>query len=126
MPMDNKILQELAEALEKERDILVSELKGIARENPKIKGNWETVYPKFEPDESGSHLSREEEEDEVEEYEGRLAAEQSLESRLLQVTKSLEQVKKGTYGKCRKCGKDIPAERLKANPAAEFDMEHTR
>jgi len=122
--MDQVILQELTNALQKEQVALVNELKGIAHENQHVKGDWETIYPKFETEESGSHANQEEEEDEVEEYEARLAAEQSLESRLLQITNAFERIQKGTYGVCLTCGKDIPVERLKANPAAEFDMEH--
>lgn len=123
--MDKNVLEELTLALEKERATLLGELRGIARENPRAPGDWETIYPKFETEESGSHASREEEEDEIEEYEGRLAAGKSLESRLLQVTQALERIKKGTYGKCQRCGKEISQDRLQANPAAEFDMEHS-
>lgn len=124
--MEQAILKELAAALQNEHDTLVKELKGIAEENPRAKGDWSAIYPKFETEESGSHANLDEEADEVEEYEERLAAEKSLESRLLETTKALERVKKGTYGICLKCGKEIPMERLKANPAAGFDMEHTR
>ncbi|QQG45758.1 MAG: TraR/DksA C4-type zinc finger protein [Candidatus Sungiibacteriota bacterium] len=80
--------------------------------------------PQFETGEYGGHASLEEEADEVEEYETRLGAEHSLESRLLEVTKALERIQKGTYGICIKCGKEIPVERLRANPAAEADLEH--
>ena len=60
----------------------------------------------------------------MEEYEVRLEAEHSLESRLLQVNKALERLTNNTYGKCLKCNKDIATERLEANPAADFCLNH--
>lgn len=118
-------MQELKNALAQEHDKLVAELKSFAKPDAKMTGDWDSTMPQFEPTEYGSHASLEEEADEVEEYETRLAAEHSLESRLLEVNKALERIKKGAYGKCAKCGKEIPRERLQANPAAEFDMEHS-
>lgn len=109
-----------------EREKLVAELKEIATPDPAVKGNWTTNYPKFEENESGSSGSLETEQDEVEEYEVRLEAEHSIESRLLEVTKALERIAKGIYGICSMCKKDIPTDRLTANPAAEFDMEHQK
>lgn len=123
--MDPTTIQELKARLEQEHDRLVAELKSIATPNPKIRGDWDASYPKFEPEEYGSHAAREEEADEVEEYEMRLAAEHSLESRLIQITGALERIRRGTHGSCKKCGHEIPHERLVANPAAEFCVEHS-
>lgn len=121
--LNKALLQELKAALEKEHDRLVGELKPIARPDPQLKGNWDAQFPQFEPEESGSHISREQEEDEVEEYEANLEAEHSLESRLLSVTRALERMEKGTYGACASCGGEIEHERLAANPAAEFHIK---
>ena len=63
--------------------------------------------------------------DEIEEYETVLEAEHTLESRLLAVNLALERIGNNAYGFCKTCKKEIPTERLRANPAAEFDMEHT-
>lgn len=122
--MDQSLLGELKEALQKEHDALVAELTSIAKPDPALKGNWDAAYPKFSEEESGSHSSSDEEADEVEEYEARLAAEHSLESRLLEVVRALERAQKQTYGVCAKCNKSIPIERLRANPAAEFCHAH--
>jgi len=122
--MDNTFINECKALLEKERKLLVEELTTIADPDPAMKGDWHARFPKFEVVETSSSSGREIEQDEIEEYEMRLAEEQSLESRLLEVSKALERIQKGTYGTCRKCGKAIPIDRLKANPAAEFDMEH--
>lgn len=123
--MDSPTLNELKSLLEQEHDKLVAELKSFATADPKMAGDWDSQMPQFEPVEHGSHSSLEEEADEVEEYETRLATEHSLESRLLEVNKALERMSAGTYGKCGKCGKEIAEERLHANPAAEFCITHS-
>lgn len=123
--MDQTTLAQLKIRLEQERDKLVEELKSIATQDPRMKGDWDANFPAFEPQEHGSHASLEEEASEVESYESMLAAEHSLESLLLEVNKALERIRGGTYGICRVCQKEIPAERLKANPAAETDIEHS-
>lgn len=122
--MDNTTLLELKQALAREHDTLVTELQAFAAKNPAIKGDWNATFPKFEAQESGNHASIEEEADEVEEYEERLAAEHSLESRLLQITAAMERIQKDTYGICAACKKEIPLERLKANPAASACSAH--
>lgn len=122
--MDQTTLTELKKSLEEEREKLAAELKSIATADSKIKGNWSAKYPQFETGEYGSHASLDEEADEFEEYEVRLEAEHSLESRLLQTNKALERLVGGVYGKCLKCNKEISVERLQANPAAEFCLNH--
>lgn len=122
--LDQKDLTTFKIALEKERGQLTAELSAIAKPDPAIKGNWIADFPQMETGETGSHVSRDEEEDEVEEYEVNLAAEHSLESRLLAVTRALHRIHTGTYGICANCKKEIPIDRLNANPAAEFDIEH--
>jgi RNA polymerase-binding transcription factor DksA len=125
--MEKTILAELKKALEDEHDVLVEELKSIAKRDPKLPDNWDARFPQFEDPETGEHGASgklEQEQDEVEEYEVRLAAEHSLESRLLEVNKALDRMKRGTFGVCTQCGKEISMERLGANPAAETHLEH--
>lgn len=124
--MNAIVFEELESALKEEHDKLISELSSIAKPDPAAKGHWETAYPQFEVGETGSHASADEEADEVEEYEVRLAEEASLESRLLLVKKAMERIKQGTYGACIACKKPIPLERLRANPAAEYDIPHEK
>lgn len=121
--MDRLTLERHKKALESERDLLVGELKGFARLETKS-GDWQAQYPQFEAVETGSHAAADEEADEVEEYEARLATENSLETRLMEVTRALERITLGGYGICLKCQKPIPPQRLQANPAAAYDMEH--
>ena len=122
--LDEKTLSELREALEKEKTQLVSELKSIASPDKSIKGEWKVKFPTFERAENISHAQKEEEADEVEEYEMRLAAEDSLESRLLEVNHALERIETSQYGICKKCHKPLGMDRLRANPAADCHTEH--
>lgn len=116
------LVEEFKKALQEEHDRLVAELHSFAKEK---RGVWNVSYPQFEQAETASHASMDEEADEVEEYETRLATDQSLESRLLEVNRALDRIAKGTYGSCKKCKKEIPLERLRANPSAEFDIDHS-
>lgn len=122
--MDAHYIEEFKKTLEKERDMLVAELKSIATPNPNKKGGWEVTYPHFEENPSNTQ-DVDETADEFEEYEMRLATQKSLESRLLQVRAALERIQNGTYGKCMHCKKEISIERLRANPAAEHEAGHT-
>jgi DnaK suppressor protein len=112
--MNKKLLSELKQKLEKEKESLENELKGFAKEDTKPKGDWDTRYPKF----NGGDL--EEEADEFQEYEKLLSVEHSLELKLLDVNSALEKIKKNKYGKCEKCNKNIGPERLKACPEAKL------
>ena len=62
--------------------------------------------------------------DETEEYNTRLSEEDTLERRLHEINKALDRMSKNTYGMCSVCKKEIPMERLNANPAAAEDIEH--
>ena len=123
--MDQNLTQKLKKQLLEEGVVLETELKKIARKDPKMKDDWDAKFPQFTPEESGSHSSLEESADEVEEYEVNLEAEHALETKLRDVNLALEKMEKDGYVICEKCGKEIPHERLEANPAARFDIEHS-
>lgn len=115
--MNKKLLEKLKEKLKKERSSLEEQLQGFAEKDKKLKGDWDTKFPRFNGDSSASgHL--EEMADEVEEYESLLSVEYALETRLRDVNLALKKIKKGKYGKCEKCGKKILEARLKVNPSA--------
>lgn len=111
--MNQNLIQELNQKLEKEKETLEEELKRFAKKDEKPSGDWDTKYPRF----NGGNL--EEEADEVEEYETLLQIEHSLETKLQEVNLALEKIKTGKYGICEKCGKEIDAERLKVMPEAK-------
>ena len=104
--------------MEEEKINLEKELSSFAKKDPKLKGDWDSKFPRFEKAGKGQKL--EEAADEVEEYATRLPIEYSLELKLRDVNLALEKIKKGEYGKCEKCGREIDKERLKAYPAARL------
>jgi len=114
--MDKKLLNELKEKLEKEKTVLEKELEKFAEKDKTVPGDWDTRFPHWDGDSGGSSLERAA--DEVEEYGNLLPVEHGLETRLRDINLALEKIEKGKYGKCEKCGKDIPEERLKVYPEA--------
>ena len=61
--------------------------------------------------------------DEVEEYSRLLPLEHILEIRLKNINLALGKIKKGKYGVCEKCGKKIPADRLKVYLEARYCLK---
>jgi DnaK suppressor protein len=105
--------QTIKENLEKEKTAIEIQLETFADKDPKLKGDWDSRFPKF-----GDNI--EDAADEVTEYASRLPVEFSLETRLKDVNDALERLKNGQYGKCEKCGKGIGEDRLEVLPAARF------
>jgi len=130
--MNKKLLLQLKEKLEREKVNIEEQLKRFAKENEKLKGDWDTIFPKFNGGEVGS-AALEKAADEVEEYSTLLPLEYNLELKLKNVDLALEKIKKaakgeprqgrGKYGICEKCGKEIPEERLKVSPEARFCLK---
>jgi len=122
--MDKKLIAELKQKLESEKASVEKELKKFAKEDTKLKGNWDTRFPKFNGGEAGS-AALEKAADEVEEYATLLPIEYSLETKLNNINLALEKIEKGKYGICEKCGKEIETERLKIYPEARFCLKCT-
>ncbi|TSC78498.1 MAG: hypothetical protein G01um101429_771 [Parcubacteria group bacterium Gr01-1014_29] len=99
--------------LETERQKLEEELTRVGRRNPSRPDDWEPQFTALNEQSS----SQDEMADKFEEMEQTLAIQTTYENRLQEVNAALERVENGTYGKCT-CGKDIPLERLEADPAA--------
>lgn len=112
--MTKKLLQDFKQKLEQEKVNLEKGLSSFATKDSRLEGDWDTKMPAFET------RSEEEEGDKIEEYVSRLPVEHSLEIRLQEVNSALEKIKKGKYGKCEKCGKNIAGERLEIYPAAKL------
>lgn len=116
--MNKKTLQELKEKLEKQKKILEQELSKFAKRDKSLEGDWDTKYPKANGATGSSAL--EDAADQVEAYVNLLPVEHDMELRLVDVNSALEKIKKGEYGKCEKCNKDIDLERLKVYPEARY------
>ncbi len=112
--MNKETLERNKKKLEEKRKELRKMLERFANEDTKPEGDWDTRFPKLD---DGGDL--EESADEVEEYASLLSVEYSLEKRLKKVDDALESIKKGEYGKCKKCNKEISKERLELIPEAQ-------
>jgi len=115
--MKEKLIKKFKESLEKEKKEIENQLKKFAKEG-KIPQDWEAKFPHYDGESGSGALERAA--DEVEEYETLRSIEQSLELKLRDINLALEKIKKGNYGICEKCGKEIEIERLKAIPEARF------
>ncbi len=109
------------EKLEKEKIQVEENLKKFAKKDEKLTGDWDTRFPQWDGEAGSAGL--EIEADEIEEYSTLLPLEYSLELHLKNIDLALEKIKKGKYGTCEKCGKEIPLERLKAHPEARFCLK---
>ena len=116
--IDKKIVQELKQKLEKEKTDIEKELKTFAKKDKKLKGDWDTRFPRWNGD-SSSSSSMETAADEVEEYSTLLPIEHSLELKLKDINAALEKLKNKKYGICEKCKKPISIKRLKIYPEAK-------
>ncbi len=63
---------------------------------------------------------REEEATEAFELEKRIALERNLRESLAEITRALERIQAGTYGRCEMCGTEIEPDRLEARPQASL------
>ncbi len=118
--MDKKTLKELRKKLEKEKAQIEKNLEGFAEKDKKLKGDWDTRFPNWNGE---STADMEIAADEVEEYTRLLPLEHILEIRLKNINSALDKIKKGKYGICEKCGREIPLERLKIYPEARFCLK---
>jgi len=115
--MREELIKKFKERLEKEKKEIENQLKKFAKEG-KIPDDWEAKFPHYNGESGSGALERAA--DEVEEYETLRSIEQSLELKLRDINLALEKIKKGNYGICEKCGKEIEIERLEVIPEARF------
>lgn len=120
--MHQELLRELEGMLAAERTRLEAELTAFATKDPNMKDDWDAKFPKGSAD--SDRPDEEEQADIREEYEADIAGEQSLEGRLRSVRQALDRITEGNYGTCKACGQPIPEDRLRANPAAAYDIAH--
>jgi len=111
MTLDKKTIDELKNILLKEKEELEKNLGKIARPIDKREGDYETSFEEIGTDKDDNAT-------EVDQYTQNLPVENTLEKKLQDVLDALGRIEKGTYGKCENCEKNIPVERLRANPSA--------
>ncbi|MDO8577293.1 MAG: TraR/DksA C4-type zinc finger protein [Candidatus Wildermuthbacteria bacterium] len=113
-------MEEFKKLLVEKKQNIERELSQFATKDPKLKGDWDSKYPRTP--EGGLEGAA----GEVEEYSTALPIEHNLELSLQDVSLALQKIEKGTYGKCEDCGMDISKERLQALPEARFCKECTK
>ncbi len=104
-----------------DKKALEQELQRFAKKDERLKDDWDTKFPHF--DSGAGSQTMEDEAGEVEEYVTNLPIEYSLETRLRDINLALEKIEKEKYGKCEKCGKSIPKERLEIAPEARLCLK---
>jgi len=117
--MNKETIEELKLKLEKEKSLTEKELEKFAERDKKVEGDWDTRYPFFNGQETGSS-ALEKAADEVEEYETRLPIKQAFEDKLRNINLALQKIKSQKYGICEKCRKQISIKRLKISPEVRY------
>ena len=107
------------EKLEKERDILLEELRDMGKLNGET-GEWEATPEELPSPESDQNDMA----DRFENFEARSSMMKTLEPRLNDVLRALKRLGRDSFGKCEVCKKDIEEARLEANLAARTCKEH--
>lgn len=111
--------KKIKEKLEKERDILVEEMKDMGTLNPET-GEWEATPQAVEHREADQNDMA----DRFEDFEAKSSMIKSLEARLQNILKALKGINRESFGKCEICKKDIEQARMEANPAARTCKKH--
>ena len=116
MPLDKK---KIKDKLEKERDVLLEQMKDMGRMNPKT-GEWEATP------EANSFKTTDQNDlaDRFEDFESKSSMIDVLEDRLRSINNAIKAINKETFGTCKVCNKQIEAARLEANPAARTCKKH--
>jgi len=111
-------LKEQKEKLLKQRAGLENQLKSL-RSKKRRGFPFNVRFPKLGTDVDSDTQ-------EVEQYESNLSLEKQLSDRLRDTRFALSLMKKGRYGFCLSCGKEIEKERLRAYPEALTHASHSR
>jgi len=111
--------KKIKEKLEKERDLLLEQMKDMGKMNPKT-GEWEVVQenPGFHESDQNDMADR------FEDFEGKSGMMDVFEGRLNNILKALENLNKASFGVCKVCKKEIEAKRMEVNPAATTCKKH--
>lgn len=114
--MNKAFEKEMAENLLQEEQRLRAELAEFATQNPKNTDDYDAKFPNMGDKED-------ENAEEVATYTTNLTLERTLESSFRDIESAIERLKKGTYGICKYCNKEIDEKRLRARPASSSCIE---
>jgi RNA polymerase-binding transcription factor DksA len=111
--------KKIKEKLEKERDDLLLQMKGMGKLNEET-DEWETTPEEQDFPESDENDKA----DRFEDFEARSSVMRTLEPRLNNILKALKGLNRDSFGKCIVCKKEIEMARLEVNPAAQTCKKH--
>lgn len=111
--------KKIKDKLEKERDVLVEQLRDMGKLNPET-GEWEAIPEELTSPQSDQNDMA----DRFEDFEARSSMIRTLEPRLNNILKALKGLNRESFGKCEVCKKDIEMTRLEVNPAARTCKKH--
>jgi len=114
--MTNTFLKDMETQLLAEEKRLRGELEEFAKQNPKNSTDYDTKFVNLGDKED-------ENAEEVDQFSTNLTLERTIEASLRDVEKAIERIKKGTYGVCKYCNKQIDEKRLRARPASSSCIE---
>lgn len=104
-------LKKFTDRIEKHREAILSKIKRLRRDDPFANTDRSLIV---EPGTDAAALFSHEQ---IVVLEGRLKSE------LSEIESALGKIKKGTYGKCERCGSPIELARLEVKPAAIYCIE---
>lgn len=111
--------KKIKEKLEKERDVLLDELRDMGKLNPETH-EWEATPEELDfPQTDQNDMA-----DRFEDFEAKSSMLKTLEPRLNNILKALKSLNNESFGRCEVCKKDIEMARLEANPAATTCKKH--
>jgi|SRR3989339_779871 len=111
--------KKIKEKLEKERDVLLAQMKDMGKLNTET-GEWDATPEELEFPESDENDKA----DRFENFEARSSMMRTLAPRLNNILKALKGINRESFGKCEVCKKDIEMARLEVNPAAQTCKKH--
>jgi len=109
--MKQESLAIIKQKLLDEKQKLEEQLSKFTEKSAHIKGDYNATFPEYGDKEDENAA-------EVAEFSDNLSLERTLEKSLADVDGALDRIKKGTYGTCRHCGKEIDEKRLVARPVS--------
>ncbi|MFH1254988.1 MAG: TraR/DksA family transcriptional regulator [bacterium] len=109
--MNKKVIEKIKKDLLERKKQLIKDLKSFTKKDEHEKDEHHTKFPDY-GDKSDESVQ------EIDDYTTGLATEKVLESSLRDINNALDRIKKGSYGICKYCKKEIGEKRLMARPVA--------
>ena len=114
--MNEDFLKKIEAKLKEEEARLLLELKKFTQEDKHDKEECQATWPEM-GDKDDENIA------EVAMYSDMLSLEKNLEKRVRDVRDALERIKKGKYGVCKYCKREIQEKRLEARPVSSACIE---